>query len=263
MKAIALPLLAGTAALGGTVFITQQQPRVITPAVLHTLPHDSQAFTQGLVIHHGRLFESTGLYGYSKLREVELTTGKVKRRTKLPENIFAEGLAQSGNDLVQLTWRNGFARIVDRESFKQKGQFTYHGEGWGLTQDGTHLILSDGSNVLRFLNPKTYQVERQLAVQTKDSLVTYLNELEYGHGYILANVWLTTRIAVIDPDTGFVERWIDLSKIAQEHLNSDKDNVLNGIVYNPADETLYVTGKRWNKAYLLSAKDVLPKPREE
>jgi glutamine cyclotransferase len=212
--------------------------------VVNTFPHDPGAFTQGLVFSDGVLFESTGLNGQSSLRRVALETGEVLKQRDIDAQYFAEGLALFDGRLIQLTWRNGVGFVYDKDSFEPLGNFTYPNEGWGLTQDGTHLIMSDGSSTLRFLDPHTFEVVREVAVTSEGQPVVRLNELEYVAGEIWANVWQTDAIARIDPATGAVRGWIDLSGLlpAEERAAAD---VLNGIAYDAAGDRLFVTGKLW------------------
>ena len=224
-------------------------PLAATPVdqyrVVNRFPHDPQAFTQGLLYVDGGLYESTGLYGQSSVRKVDLETGVVRRQVNLPKQLFGEGLALWDNKLVQLTWRSGIALVFSKTSFKFEKQFRYRTEGWGLTHNSRTLIMSDGSAHLYFLNPETFEVQRQLTVTDRGKAITYLNELEYIKGEIYANVWQTTRIARISPETGQVLSWIDLSELAKLYQNKQDGNVLNGIAYDDQGDRLFVTGKRW------------------
>jgi glutaminyl-peptide cyclotransferase len=227
-----------------------------TYEVVNSWPHDRAAFTQGLVFHDGYLLESTGQYGESTLRKVELKTGKVVKSVKVAREFFAEGLALLGGKLFQLTWttRKGF--IYDPVSFKSEGEFFYDGEGWGLTQDGASLILSDGTNQIRFLDPKTFKVSRTINVLDGGRPVREINELEYVKGEIFANVWKTDRIARIDPQTGALKGWIDLKGIiSPAERGNDTDAVLNGIAYDERGDRLFVTGKLWPKLFEIRLKE--------
>ena len=217
--------------------------------VVHTYPHDPHAFTQGLVFADGHLYESTGLNGHSSLRMVDLETGRTLQDFPVPSRYFAEGLTTWGTTLVQLTWQAHTGFVYDRFSFRQLRTFTYSGEGWGLTQDGKSLILSDGTADLRFLDPKTFQEVRRIAVKDKGTPVTQLNELEYVRGEIYANVWHSDRIARISPATGKVLGWIDLTGILPAGEQSTPEAVLNGIAYDAAHDRLFVTGKLWPKLF--------------
>jgi glutaminyl-peptide cyclotransferase len=215
--------------------------------VVRAYPHDKDAFTQGLVFRDGALFESTGLNGRSSLRRVDLATGRVARRISVDRRYFAEGLASWGPNLVQLTWETGIAFVYDRATFALLRTFTYQGEGWGLSDDGRYLVMSDGSSTLRFLDPATFAVTRRVTVLDGARPIDHLNELEVVEGLIFANVWLTDRIAVIDPADGRVVGWLDLKGLAPAGVTSDA--VLNGIAYDAAGKRLFVTGKLWPKLY--------------
>jgi glutamine cyclotransferase len=217
--------------------------------VVHHYPHDRRAFTQGLVFADGRLYESTGLNGESSLRMDELETGKVLQRDDLAEEYFAEGLTTWGSTLIQLTWKDHKVFVYDRFSFRLLKTLTYDGEGWGLTQDGKHLILSDGSAVLKFLDPETMRVVRQVEVKDRRMPVKQLNELEYVHGEIYANIWYSNKIARISPATGKVLGWIDLTGILPEAERDGDNSVLNGIAYDAKTDRLFVTGKLWPEIF--------------
>ncbi len=217
--------------------------------IVQSLPHDPNAFTQGLVFRNGRLYEGTGMYGESSLREVELATGAVLRRHDLAEQYFGEGIAFFGGRLYQLTWRSHVGFIYDAATFQPVGQFRYTGEGWGLTEDGTSLILSDGTSTLRFLEPTTFTVQRTVKVTDAGREVSHLNELEYVNGEIYANVWMKDLIARIDPATGNVKGWIDLTGLLGSEGRTGHEDVLNGIAYDAASGRLFVTGKRWPRLF--------------
>ena len=216
--------------------------------VVHTYPHDRNAFTQGLIYLDGVLYESTGLYGRSSLRKVNLNDGRVAQQYDVPGEFFGEGLTNWGNTLVQLTWKAQKGFVYDRNSFRLLRTFEYSGEGWGLTQDGTHLILSDGSSTLRFLDPKTFHEVKRITVSDDDKPITEINELEYINGEIFANIWQTNRIARISPTSGKVLGWIDLTGLLSATDASQAD-VLNGIAYDHRQKRLFVTGKLWPKLF--------------
>jgi glutaminyl-peptide cyclotransferase len=245
-------LLAAWLGAGG---ITLAAEAPVSPAadgyqIVHAYPHDPNAFTQGLVYVDGHLYESTGLNGRSSLRMVELATGRVLQHHELPAEYFGEGLTNWGASLVQLTWKAGTALVYDRFSFALQRTLHYSGEGWGLTQDGRSLILSDGSAVLRFFDPRSSREIRRLTVVDKNGHpVPDLNELEYVRGEIYANVWHTDRIARISPRSGRVLGWIDLSGLMDKSQLSDPDAVLNGIAYDSRLDRLFVTGKLWPKLF--------------
>ena len=215
--------------------------------VLRSFPHDPRAFTQGLLFRDGFLYESTGRNGESSLRKVELETGKVVQRLGVGRQYFAEGLAAWGNQLLQLTWDTNIGFVYDRATFKQVRTFTYRGEGWGLADDGSRLVMSDGTPTLRFLNPETLTELGRIRVLDGPAAVDDLNELEVVKGEIFANVWLTDRIAVIAPATGKVIAWLDLKGLMP--AQADGNAVLNGIAYDAARDRLFVTGKLWPRMF--------------
>jgi glutamine cyclotransferase len=224
--------------------------------VVNTWPHDHNAFTQGLIYLNGELLESTGLEGRSSLRKVELKTGAVEKQVNLSSEYFAEGLATLGGKLYQLTWRNHKCFVYDLESFKQEKEFTYDGEGWGLATDGQALILSDGTDQIRFLDPATFQVKRTIKVQDHGRPIPRLNELEYINGKIFANIWLTDFLVCIDPATGTILGVIDFQGLLTAEEHKAGADILNGIAYDSAGDRLFVTGKLWPKLF-----EVRLKPR--
>ncbi len=215
--------------------------------VIHSYPHDQQAFTQGLIYLDGHLYESTGIEGHSSLREEDLETGRILQLHDVASKYFAEGLTDWGNTLIQLTWQSHVAFVYDRATFRFLRTLTYDGEGWGLTHDAKSLILSDGSSNLRFLDPTTFRETRHIVVTDHGKPVTQLNELEYIHGEIYANVWHSDRIARIAPATGKVNGWIDLSGLLPAQSNAEA--VLNGIAYDAIHDRLFVTGKLWPRIF--------------
>lgn len=217
--------------------------------VLKAWPHDPGAFTQGLLFRHGSLLESTGLNGESSLREVDWQTGRILKQVNVPREYFAEGLAVIEGKAYQLTWQNRKGFIYDADTFQKLGEFPYLGEGWGLTTDGRQLILSDGTHQIRFLDPATFAVVRTIDVLADGRPVAQLNELEYIHGEIFANVWQTDRVVRIDPATGRVVGEIDFSGLLPPQDRTPTTNVLNGIAYDPAADRLVVTGKHWPKLF--------------
>lgn len=217
--------------------------------VIHAYPHDPNAFTQGLVYIDGHLYESTGLHGHSSLRMVDLATGRVLQSVAVPSQYFAEGLAAWGNTLIQLTWQSHDAFVYDRFSFRLLRTMHFDFEGWGLTQDGRNLIESDGTAELHFLDPSTLREVRHMTVTDHGNMVPELNELEYIHGQIYANIWHSDRIARISPATGKVLGWIDLAGLLPEDQRSSPEAVLNGIAYDPVHDRLFVTGKLWPKLF--------------
>jgi len=230
---------------GGTVNGGGPVAPALAASVVREYPHDTAAFTQGLVYHDGYLFESTGRTGRSSLRQVELATGRVLRLHAVPDQYFAEGLALHAGRLYQLTWQSQVGFVYTPDDFGQTGTFTYQGEGWGLTTDGQSLILSDGSNQLRFLDPANNTVRRTLSVMDGGDFVNDLNELEWVKGEIWANVWHTERIARIDPATGKVKGWVELAGLLEPSRRPDPESVPNGIAYDAEGDRLFVTGKLW------------------
>lgn len=220
-----------------------------TYKVVNTYPHDSNAFTEGLAFSSGALYEGTGLYGYSTLRKVQLETGDVLQVRKLSEQLFGEGITIWKDRIIQLTWTSGIGLVYDKNSFEPLEQFTYPTEGWGITQDGNHLVMSDGTSRLYFLDPSNFREIGHIEVYDNHGPVTRLNELEYVQGEIYANVWQTNRIARISPETGQVTGWIELDGLlSQEELREPVD-VLNGIAYDAENDRLFVTGKLWPKLF--------------
>jgi glutamine cyclotransferase len=218
--------------------------------VVRVYPHDPGAFTEGLFYRDGFLYESTGLNGQSEIRKEELATARVVLRRELPGGYFGEGIVAAGKRLIQLTWRNQVGFVYDLATFAPKGRFAYTGEGWALTSDGRRLIMSDGTPTLRFLDPRTLKETGRVTVTADGQPVQQINELEWVKGEVLANIWMTNTIARIDPRTGHVVGWIDLTGIiSQAEAGTDTDNVLNGIAYDAAHDRLFVTGKRWPKLF--------------
>lgn len=216
--------------------------------VLATRPHDPRAFTQGLFLADGVLYESTGLNGESTLRRVDPATGRVLERVDLPDTVFAEGLARVGDRLIQLTWQNRVAFVYDRATFRQIGQHAYDTEGWGLCHDGRRLVMSDGTSTLFFRDPATFGVVGQVAVTVDGVPRDLLNELECVGNRVYANVWQTDTIVRIDPATGIVDAVIDASGLLAPDERAAAD-VLNGIAWDPAAGTFLITGKLWPKLF--------------
>jgi glutamine cyclotransferase len=218
--------------------------------VVHTFPHDPDAFTQGLVYVDGHLYESTGRNGKSSIRMVDLSTGRVLREYHLADKYFGEGLTDWAGELIQLTWKAELGFVYDRATFAWKRSFHYDGEGWGLTHDDKQLILSDGTPVIRFLDPQSFAEIRRISVTDEEGHpLAEINELEYIHGEIYANVWHTDQIVRISPRTGKVVGRIDLTGIIDKSELVDPDAVLNGIAYDAKGDRLFVTGKLWPKLF--------------
>jgi glutamine cyclotransferase len=223
-------------------------PTQYTYTIINEFPHDTDAFTQGLVIDNGVLYEGTGLNGYSTLRRVELETGEVEQLYALSDGYFGEGITVFGDRIIQLTWQSHIGFVYNKNTFELLRNFTYSTEGWGITHDGTHLIMSDGTANLYLLDPETFEEVGQISVSDAGSPVTRLNELEYIKGEIYANIWYEQKIAVIHPQTGNVRAWIDLTVIGASE-NTSGGRVLNGIAYNANEDKLFITGKKWSKLY--------------
>ncbi len=239
-------LVAGAAGLAAQGPVARLPVASFT--VVRAYPHDRDAFTQGLEYVDGVLYEGTGLNGRSSIRKVKLETGEVLQKRDLPQQHFGEGVTIFGAELFQLTWQSGIAFTYDRSTFAPKRSFKYQGEGWGLTHDRENLIMSDGSEFLRVLNPATFAERRRIKVTALGQPVKNLNELEYVKGEVLANVWQTDAIARIDPASGRVNGYIDLRGILPRgQVNADA--VLNGIAYDAAGDRLFITGKLWPRIF--------------
>jgi glutamine cyclotransferase len=222
--------------------------------VVNAYPHDTGAFTQGLIFVDGKLYEGTGQEGRSSLREVELQSGRVLKKVDVPVPFFAEGITLLNDKIYQLTWQHQIGFIYNAQTLEKTGQFNYTGEGWGITNDGHSLIISDGSNRLRFLDPDSFRVTKTIAVTDGRTPVNELNELEYVNGEIYANIWHDQRIVTIDPQNGRVTGWIDLSGLLQPGAVQDEEAVLNGIAYDQANKRLFVTGKLWPQLFEIKLK---------
>ncbi|MGD2066922.1 MAG: glutaminyl-peptide cyclotransferase [Candidatus Bathyarchaeota archaeon] len=222
------------------------EPANYTYTIVNVYPHDQTAFTQGLVFEDGTLYEGTGRRGQSTLRRVELETGNVTQLYSLPSHLFGEGITIFGDKIIQLTWTSGKGFVYDKNSFDLLQEFSYSTQGWGITHDGSRLIMTDGKTAnLYFLDPETFQITGQVEVIDEEPL-TELNELEYIDGMVYANIWKEEKIAIINPETGQVAGWIDLKGLKAENPGSD---VLNGIAYDPEGDRLFVTGKLWANLY--------------
>jgi glutamine cyclotransferase len=216
--------------------------------VVAAYPHDANAFTQGLAIHDGKLYEGTGQYGASTIRRVDLKSGRPEKQRALNQRYFGEGIAILDELLYQLTWQNGVVVVYDLETFEVERTMQYDGEGWGLTHDGQELIMSDGSATIRFRDPATFAVTREIEVRADDVPLPRLNELEYIDGEIWANIWYDDRIARISPANGAVLGFVDLSTLYPQNARGS-EAVLNGIAYDAAAKRLFVTGKNWPQLY--------------
>ncbi|MGE0407680.1 MAG: glutaminyl-peptide cyclotransferase [Amphiplicatus sp.] len=212
-------------------------------------PHDTRAFTQGLFFLDGSLYESTGMQGESSLRKVALKTGEVLKIERYADEIFGEGIAPFKDKIVAITWRSQLGFVFDRTSFKQVRQFTYPGEGWGITSDGKRLIMSDGTSALRFLDPRSLEETGRITVTHKGKPVDNLNELEWIDGEVYANVWRTDIIVRIDPESGAIVGVIDARPLRARLGGQAADEVLNGIAYDSRKRRLFLTGKYWPKLF--------------
>jgi glutamine cyclotransferase len=222
--------------------------------VVKSWPHDREAFTQGLVVRQGSFLESTGLNGRSSLREVDIESGRILKQVTVPPAYFAEGLAVIGGRAFQLTWQNKTGFVYDADTFQKQKEFSYDGEGWGLTTDGQALLLSDGTNRIRFLDPGSFAVTRTMQVTLDGKPVEHLNELEWVRGEIFANVWQTDEVVRIDPGTGMVRGVIDFSGLLSPAERTSRTDVLNGIAYDAERDRLFVTGKLWPRVFEVKLK---------
>ena len=238
---------------------TRTSAPIVAYDVVASYRHDADAFTHGVLFRDGFLYESTGRNGRSTLRKVRLETGDVVQQRTVESRYFAEGLVDWRNRLIQLTWNTNIAFVYDLGTFNLQSTFQYPGEGWGLTHDGKRLIMSDGTPSLRFLDPDTFKERGRLQVTDGGMPVDDLNELEFIDGRIYANVWLTDRIAVIDPASGHVASWIDLAALRPRTL-ANPDAVLNGIAYDAAGKRLFVTGKLWPQLFHIRLHPTAPTP---
>ncbi|WP_343613862.1 glutaminyl-peptide cyclotransferase [Novosphingobium sp.] len=240
-----VPLAACHAAQPAPSSASAELP-VVKPVVVRKLPHDPKAWTEGLFFDStGQMFESTGELGRSTLRRVNVETGEVIARADVPLPLYGEGSAPVGDEIYSLSWRNGIGLVWDKATLKRKGQFSYMGEGWALTRLGPSLVMSDGSSNLRVIDPKNFRLERVIHVTAQGQPVDQLNEVELVDGEIWANIWLTDRIARIDPATGKVKGWIDVSDLHKAAGTTGPDQIPNGIAYDPVHHRIYVTGKEW------------------
>jgi glutaminyl-peptide cyclotransferase len=243
-------LLAGLL-LGLSATLIHAATPVYGYRVVNAYPHDIHAFTEGLFYLDGYLYEGTGQVGESSIRKVELTTGAVVQQRELPPPDYGEGIIAWRGKLLELTWKGEHGYIYDLATFRKIGSFPYAGEGWSLTQDGTHLLMSDGTPDIRVIDPQTLTQVSAIHVTDGGQPVTNLNELEWVRGQLYANVWMTNRIARIDPATGNVVGWIDLDGLQPKPQDTEDpgNDVLNGIAYDASSNRLFVTGKRWPKIY--------------
>jgi glutamine cyclotransferase len=247
LRRLVVPVTTVAVIASASAGYSQRQTPVHGYTVVRSYPHDPEAFTQGLVFRDGFLYESTGLNGRSSLRKVALETGRVVQRKALDARYFAEGLTDWRNRLIQLTYTTNVGFVYTLSTFANENAFSYRGEGWGLTHDGRRLIMSDGSASLRFLDPETFAETGRVLVRGDGRSVEQLNELEFVKGRVYANVWLTNRVAMIDPVSGQVAGWLDLAGLLP--AGSQGHDVLNGIAYDAVGDRLFVTGKLWPRLF--------------
>lgn len=248
-------LLTAATALGAVMLsnsgVTAAETPVQPVQLVQSFPHDPTSFSQGLIVHKGQLVEGTGHYGESRLRTVNLETGRPIVDRALSRNEFGEGICVWGDTILQLTWKAGYIIQWDVETMQRTGYVRLSQidrrlkEGWGITHDGTHLIISDGSADLRFVDPKTFKMVRRLRIRDGIRSVTNLNELEFVNGQVFANVWYKDLIARIDPRTGRVKSWLDLRPLRPAAVRGQREAVLNGIAWDKDSKRLFVTGKNW------------------
>ena len=249
------PIAGGLLLMSTIGFLVQKAavpadpPPTYTYSIVRSYPHDRGAFLQGLIARNGFFYEGTGLNGRSGIRKVKIESGEVLQTKPLGAEHFGEGITEWKGSIVQLTWRSEVGFVYDLNTFERTKTWTYKGEGWGLTHDGTQLIMSDGTPQLRFLDPVTFKETRRITVRDQNGPVESLNELEYVKGEIYANIWHTDRIARISPKDGRVVGWIDLSGLLSAAERGTPDAVLNGIAYDAAADRLFVTGKLWPRVF--------------
>ena len=239
--------------LAGALTTLLAQAPEFTYQVVHVYPHDRTAFTQGLEYHDGFLYEGTGLKGRSTLRKVKLETGQVVQKINLDPMYFGEGITVLDGRIYQLTYQTQAGFVYDRPTFRLLRKFTYAGEGWGLTNDGKSIYMSDGTAQIRFWDPQSLEERRRITVHDGTKSIDMVNELEWVHGEIYANIWQTNRIARIAPNDGHVIAWIDLTGLLRPADMTEPVDVLNGIAYDAARDRLFVTGKLWPKLFEIKA----------
>lgn len=256
------PLIALFALASAAFSPAQADTPVYGYKIVHTYPHDTGAYTEGFFFLNGYFYEGTGTVGESSVRKVDMKTGEVVQRANLPPPDYGEGIVAWKNKILELTWQSHHGFIYDLNSFKPLGTFDYPGEGWALTEDGHHILMSDGTPTIRVLDPATLKQIDQINVTANGAPLPSLNEIEWVKGQIYANVWLTNRIARIDPKTGNVVGWIDLTGLGpkpDETVDPNND-VLNGIAYDAKHDRLFVTGKRWPLIYEIKLTPPSPGP---
>lgn len=230
-------------------FLSDLEPTKYTYRIINTYVHDPDAFTQGLLIDDNQLYESTGERGFSSLRKVDITTGEVLKKLDIASQYFGEGIAAIGDKLYMLSWKEGTGFVFDKQTFEQIRQFAYTFEGWGMTAMGDTLVVSDGTHLIRFMDPEGFSEYRQIEVYDQNGPIDYLNELEYVNGDLFGIRWQTESIYMIDPATGKVKGILDLEGIFDYSIYDRRIDVLNGIAYNPKTDQYFVTGKWWPKLF--------------
>lgn len=229
----------------GCAHKTERNPEKYTYRIVNSYPHDPEAFTQGLAWDKGFIYEGTGIYGHSSLRKQSLQSARTEHKIDYQDDIFAEGLTVFDDKIYQLTWKNRLVFIYDKHDLSLIKKLNYPREGWGITHDGHNLIVSDGSSTLYFLDPETLTEARRITVRHHSSAISALNELEYINGNVYANIWKSDRIVIISPSDGEVEGWINLSGLDEKLPKTNSPGVLNGIMFDPDKQRLFVTGKLW------------------
>jgi glutamine cyclotransferase len=242
---------SGSNSYSGTITTTTIETKtpVYTVEVVRTLPHDKKVFTQGLVYMDGHLFEGTGLYGKSALHRLNIETGLIEQKIDLADRYFGEGISIYNDKIIQLTWKAGIGFVYDKTSFSLLHTFEYPGDGWGITRNKTHLIMSNGTNTLSFLDPQTYSVSHTIQVSDRGTNIYYLNELEYINGEIFANVWPRDWVVRINPKNGKVTGWISLEGVLADKERDKNLQVFNGIAYDKIRDRTFLTVKNWPLIY--------------
>lgn len=250
------PIAAAPTGAPAQTPLQQSEIKTLDWSIARAFPHDVTSFTEGLLWHDGALYESTGMEGQSKVRRVDLQSGQPTKNVNLPAQLFGEGLALADDRLYQLTWQSKVGFVYDAKTFKPLAKFSYGNEGWGLTFDGTHLIQSDGTDVLTLRDPKDFASVKTVKVTRGGAPLRNLNELEWIDGYVWANVWQTDEIVVIDPTDGKVVAQLNLSGLLGAADRTGGEDVLNGIAYDAASKRLFVTGKNWPKLFWIRVENI-------
>ena len=251
-------LMAASIVAAGTLLPSGATAPVTDVQIVNTFPHDTSSFCQGLVVFNGALLEGTGQYQHSRLRLVDLKSGRPSVDIALPDNVFGEGVTVWQNMILQLTWKNGFLITYDATTFKKTGTVELRKidrslyQGWGITHDGQHLIISDGSATLRFVDPRTFRLIKKVQVKDGRRSVSKLNELEFVNGQIFANIWYKDQIACIDPASGQVTAWLNVAPLRPAAVRNDKEAALNGIAWDASSKRLFITGKNWPAVFEVS-----------